>query len=666
MTLWTLLALLCAQEEKGRILVLLDDSESMGRVDPLGPDEAAGLEKLTGAPRGELRKMSRLERARKALAAVLPEWRKKGEVWIGTFTGKPSPDGTALESWTASASRSEFRLPDLERVVAVVVVSDFRIAGGLEAAQGCARRFLPMWTILPARPPPDVFLREPELPETALAGDTVRLRARIESRGLDGREATLGLFILERTSPSATAEELLKDARPDLTSTVRLADAGREFDMNVGCRRPGDYFVVVEVSPFEEEADRENNRIVLPLRVSDDTIRVLFVETVPRYEYRFLKTALLRDPKILCHTLLLSADADFPQEFTRGAKDPDFQAPLKEFPRTFKELSRYDALIFGDVAPKRLGAREDFDRIEKFVSEWGGGLVLVSGKSNPRLYLEQETLAKLVPVTEVGAAAEDANVTYGFALTEEGKGHPIPAYEKFGGSREKNAEHWEKGGQVGVRWFLPATKLKVTATPLVDLVDAKKETRHPLFVVQHYGRGRVFWSATDETWLWRYQSGDAPWYYPFWKRVLSWVRQGRLPQARFRVQGPPPVCRLGEKVRVRVRWLETPAVPEIPAVLETPRGDRRDLKIRDPWTLEFTPDEAGRHRLTVGEGEEARSFEFSVVIPRAEDDASLDPGTWRAMAERSHRSKKDRPQQFTLDGLGELSGDLPEVLFRKP
>ena len=48
--------------------------------------------------------------------------------------------------------------------------------------------------------------------------------------------------------------------------------------------------------------------------MADDKIKVLYVEHPPRFEYRYLKNSLVRDPKILAHCILTSADPEFSQE----------------------------------------------------------------------------------------------------------------------------------------------------------------------------------------------------------------------------------------------------------------------------------------------------------------------------------------------------------------
>ena len=96
---------------------------------------------------------------------------------------------------------------------------------------------------------------------------------------------------------------------------VRLEgnDRKQSVDFVFTPRRPGEYLLIAKIPAREDERTDQNNVLTHRLRVADDKIKVLFVDHQPRYEYRFLKSALIRDTKILVHVLLTNADEGFPQ-----------------------------------------------------------------------------------------------------------------------------------------------------------------------------------------------------------------------------------------------------------------------------------------------------------------------------------------------------------------
>src|SRR5204862_7366116 len=131
--------------------------------------------------------------------------------------------------------------------------------------------------------------------------------------------------------------------------------------------------LIIRINPRAEENTAHNTVLTHRLRVADDKIKVLYVDHPPRFEYRYLKNSLIRDPKILAHCFLTSADAEFPQEHTRS-DDPLFREPLKEFPKDLKTLLEYDVVIFGDVDPSKLGP-DAAKHLETFVTEFGKGII---------------------------------------------------------------------------------------------------------------------------------------------------------------------------------------------------------------------------------------------------------------------------------------------------
>lgn len=186
--------------------------------------------------------------------------------------------------------------------------------------------------------------------------------------------------------------------------------------------------------------------------------RVLYVEHAPRYEYRYLKDWLIRDASLAAQIFLLTADPEFPQEYSKTWE------ALTELPSTIEALLVYDLIILGDVPPGRVPAAA----LVSFVRDYGGGMIFLAPRNFAATPLES-----VLPVAATPSA-------------------------KCGGWRVQ-------------------TRAKAGATVLAEA------DRFPLFVTASMGRGRVFWSGTDETWRWRYLEGDGPRYGPFWREAMRWV-----------------------------------------------------------------------------------------------------------------------------------------------
>ncbi|GEM_PF-4033815 len=228
-------------------------------------------------------------------------------------------------------------------------------------------------------------------------------------------------------------------------------------------------------------------------------IRVLYVEGAPRYEYRFLKNYLIRDRAFLVHCFLTTAEDGFPQERSLHSDDPRFRQSLVSIP---EDLTGYDVLILGDVPAAALGGEQAAKRVRSFVREYGGGLALISGVGGPN-----PGLADLTPVVEKPPVETEFNRPEPPVISD--RDHPI-------------LRHAWKDRPVdslpGIRWHRLLDRVKAEAQVLARL-DPEKT---PLFVSWSAGRGRVFWSGTDETWTWRHGVGDEPWFAPFHRAVLRW------------------------------------------------------------------------------------------------------------------------------------------------
>lgn len=230
-------------------------------------------------------------------------------------------------------------------------------------------------------------------------------------------------------------------------------------------------------------------------------LRVLYVENAPRWEYRSLSSALIRDESLEVHCFLLSADPELPQAHSQSAGDPRFQAPLKSLPSTLEQLLDYDVVILGDVGPDSL-PEGTAEMLRSFVTEHGRGVLIVAGEAAMPGGWKGTDLEQILPV-ESETVRQELAPEERYVLTTEGK----------------------ESGLVEFADELPpiqsvlATRAKAGARTLAE--TGRADRRMPLFVTMSAGRGLVFFSGTDETWRWRFKTGDGPYFYPFWRRVIE-------------------------------------------------------------------------------------------------------------------------------------------------
>lgn len=295
-----------------------------------------------------------------------------------------------------------------------------------------------------ATTPPDVVLEE----------DLVMLDMQVRTVGYPFGAAApnVGLQLSVHRIDGEDREELRPTREESFATDVALSAIGRDDgSLNAaeytGAGRlsfkpmhQGIYRVDVRAEALPDERRETDNQVSTVVIVRDATVRVLYIEGGPRYEYRFLSSILLRgDRKIIMQGWLASAASTFPQLATilpasvtpnrRVRELPSLESlPLDldrlddwcpqcmdiqdvasgsgqraKCPRHGCELEpRYHVVILGDIEPQEIS--EDVEQrkrflagLERFVMDGGGLLVLAGEIAMPRLYGGTD-LEKLLPV----------------------------------------------------------------------------------------------------------------------------------------------------------------------------------------------------------------------------------------------------------------------------
>ena len=698
---------------RAHLLVLVDDSLSMRRGDPptrledqMKLADVTDLwnkeEPLPNDVRAQLLKLSRADLVRKALEnprlGVLAKLEEKLNVAYFTFSkGVRSVDtkenllpkygnDTCLGTETAigeSIKQARAMYKGLF-VAGIVVISDGRNNLGIDpatVARELKQQYIPIFTVAAGIPQrmKDIAFQDPEAKQVVRANNIHQLKYTVRSEGFDGEEIDISLHVYP-----LKPEDLIKDwAVVDPQELERiLSDPGTKvegthrFLLKEGSERlrdemqwepkiPGEYLVIARTPGREGERSAANNHVAQRVKVVDDKVRVLCVDHPPRWEFRYLRNALIRDPKVLVHCLQTSADEGFPQEISMDPTDEKFKTPLREFPKTMEELLLYDVIILGDINPSLLGGTEALANIKRFVIDFSGGLVLISGLMYAPRSFRGTPLEDLLPVhVEETREAEQYQQVFGYALTDYAKadgGHPVIKFPSLpANDLPKLIEKWEdldkrEDDLPGIRWFTKA-RAKPTAQTLVEITGLQGQDipgkRPPLFVVANTGHGRIFWSATDETHIWRYMVGDQPWFYPFWQQVMYWAMDRKLSGAqRYQLYLHRHDRRyvMGETVLLSAnafsRDFQPLQDPELEINVEPPQGTRFTIRLSKSQDKDgfyegaFQPREVGAYRIWAGDDDEtSRAVEkFIVYIPnREEDEPILDTAELREIAREGY------------------------------
>ncbi len=525
-------------------------------------------------------------------------------------------------------------------VAAVVLVSDGCENAGTTTAAEAARKVaaldipIPIFTVGVGSPdePRDIEVRNPQAAETILVGDEWEVGVTIRQHGYEHQPAALRLKLGDQEVEA---------------KGIYFGESGAEQQEKIIHKpdKPGKYTFTVEVPVQKDETIIENNEVSVVLNVVDDKIRVLYVDTYPRWEYRRLKNALIRDRTMFVNCLLIEADHNFPQEKSPVADVEE----MSVFPETRQELFKFDVIIFGDINPEmsqRIFRQPEnqLKWIEEFVRLHGGGFVMICGENSaPRVFAGtpvESLLPVMLPTGDEALASrgpvEEAKMP---ALTPEGWTHPVM---RLHSDPDLNRKLWvdPEFGLPGFYWHYPRLKEKPGATVLARHRDEPPgsafDERDVIFAFQYYGAGKTFISAADSTWMWCYKYGDLR-FYRFWRQVIKFVGQQHLlgEKKRFSLSVENSEYVVGDSARLTAKVLDENYRParfkaEQPVVLNLPNGEKKTLALAPKAGAEGTfedvvsLDQLGLHHAYIeetipGEGlKRVAETTFTVKVPLRE------------------------------------------------
>ena len=635
------------------VLFLFDGSGSMAREDGyVGDDEARdAVRALTGESADSV---SRIELAEAVRPRLLSAAREAGYVPRALrFADDVTPlaDGARLDARGAStaigdAIRGALAGARGRYVTDIVLVSDGRSNVGTppdEVAAAARAAGVAIDTVLVGddRTEVNVAVELVDAPEAVLEGDQIAVAARVSARGTEGSASLL----LEEVS--ARDPENVRLVASEEVPLVESGDrivlvAGRDaVDFGAGERR-----FRLRVAPLEGERVTDDNQVTVSVRVNRQKVRVLYVEGYPRHEYRFLNWELKRmDERIDVQLFLLSADAEFQQERTKGL------ASLKRVPTTREELlENYDVVILGDVNPYDISPDpskgEEFVRSLREFVERGGGLCVIAGRYDMPRAIAGTEFSEMLPVEldRAGATLLDVPTTetWRYRLESPAAPHEIVTLVE---DVERNRLLWEDPqGLHGFYWHYPVRGAKPGAEVLLRHPEARYgggDEPDPLLVAGYFPSGRTLFLSIEASWMWRNRFGHL-YYDTFWRGALRWLALGRMRSGdrRFQLEALRSTYDIADRVTLEARVLDDDFRPSEAAtqeiVLEDPDGEERPLDLSlvsgraGLFRGTFQPERPGRHvvRIRAGGGgpEIDVTAEFDVQLPSRESaDLSPDP-----------------------------------------
>ena len=427
-------------------------------------------------------------------------------------------------------------------------------------------------------PTKDIALLSVLADDIVRVNNTVTVYAAISQRGYAARTvaATLrrGSEILERMS-------------------VRLApdETRQEIHFNYIPKQAGRFDYSITIDTLAGEVSSANNRRGYTQAAISKKLRVLYAENEPRYEFRYLRNAILRDNSLEFACLLISGDTD--------DSTPQGNIPIHAFPKTEKELFTYDILVIGDV-PRAYFSEAQLQSIRRFVEDRGASLLVIAGDQHMPQEYTGTALEPVLPVVVGHSSPILSDTPFRWQLTPEGRRSAVMQMEENAG---RSADVWRS--LPGMYWAAGSERAQPGATVLaVHPTQRNQDGPAPLVAQQPFGSGKCFIQMVDSTYLWRKRVGDR-YFYRYWGQVFRALTPKELPgNSRFvQLNADRSSYRLGERVNLSARLLNAyyrPVKAEAVTIQLESGGHHRDLTLQATpgspglFTTQFQPERAGK------------------------------------------------------------------------
>jgi hypothetical protein len=593
-------------ESKPQIAILHDASKSMETIDA-GNTSGMGPKVI-----------SRTEATTKILAA--DDWRTlesdgKNKVTRLPFAkadrGTHPMNGTDINAALAEALKRHDNL----RAVIMLSDGDHNLGPSpVTAAQKMRMRGIPLFAIPvgSTKRLPDIDILTVAAPSYGIVGENVQIPFTIRS-SLD-REVR-------------TVVRMRDESGHEQSKNITIAPNSETYDsMLWRIRKEGSSTLQISLPVHERELIVANNTHKFSIAGRPEKIRVLVVESFPRWEFRFLRNALSRDPGVELSCLLFHP--------TLGPGAGKHYIP--SFPSKPEDLAPYDVIFLGDVGiGNNQLTKEQCTLIRGLVENQASGVVFLPGSKGNQFSLLATDLADLMPVVlddRQRNGIRDPLATP-LTLTSEGRSSLLTL---LGENEEENPEIWRQ--LPGFHWHAPVIKAKAGAEVLAVHGNSRsKFGATPLLVTKSAGNGKVLFMGIDSAWRWRRGVEDL-YHYRFWGQVARWMSYQRNMAAgkRVRVFFNPERPQPGDTVTLNANAFEPDGSPlrvgSVSVDLSSPDGRSQRLnleKLESTWgsfSGRFKIDQPGTWKLRVtNHNDESNPLETSLIAQGSEIEKTGQP-----------------------------------------
>ncbi len=576
------------RSEAPEIAVLVDVSGSMATEDVTGESNVVTRAQWIAAQRQ---------------TNIWAPLEKIGRVVFDEFS--PAPTNANADAGTDLTGTLETTLKRYENLRAVLMLTDgdWNLGG---APAGIATRYrerdVPIFSVAVGseKALPDILMERVSMPAYGLIGEQIALPFKVRNHLPREVKTTVSVMIEGR---AASKKEITIPAHGQLQDAILWSPrAVGEVDLKLS----------LPVDP--EERIAHNNEMPARISVRAETLRVLVVDSLPRWEYRYLRNALMRDPGVEMHSVL----------FLPGIGMGGGQNYLDGFPGTKEQLASYDVVFLGDVG---IGGGELTDKdvtlLKGLVEQQSSGLVFLPGRRGRHLTLLNSDLGDLMPVVltkdrETGVGLQNE---VPLLLSSTGQGHLLT---RFDADEARNADIWKN--LPGFYWNAAVEKSRPGSEVLgVHASMRNAWGRIPLLVTRPAGNGKVLFMGTDSAWRWR-RGVEDKFHYRFWSQVVRWMAHQRHLAGKdgIRLSYTPEAPNAGETVFLQTTVLDAGGFPlekgEVTGRITGPDGQLEDLEFESlggGWGVfktRFTPRQGGEFKVEIESRDAGRKLDSRITV----------------------------------------------------
>lgn len=631
-------------DAKPTIAVLWDDSQSMQTRDVL-PDSSA--------------KTSAVSRAEAiALLTKSETWSSLDEqlnVVLQPIGGSEIEGGSPADSAIAGTNLNTPLLEVASRVnqlLGVVLITDGDWNEGeppVEAASRLRMKNIPIFTVAAGSPSklPDVQLTSADIPTFGAAGKPVRIPFTIDSSL--PRE-----FLTTLTLKTSDGESVTKDVRVAPMSRTNESITWKPKTM-------GDFTLTASLPRHADEVIPDNNTKSAPIVIRQEKLRVLVVESYPRWEYRYLRNALSRDPGVDVSCLLFHPGLE---KVGGGSRDY-----IKVFPEAIEDLAEFDVVFLGDVGLEdNQLTEEQCELLRGLVEHQASGLVFMPGLQGRQFSLLGTKLAELCPVVfdQAQPGGWGSRTPGHFELTERGRASLLT---KLADTQTENVQVWED--LPGFQWYAPVIRAKAGSDVLAVHGEMSNQYgRLPLLATRTFGAGKVLFMGTDGAWRWR-KGVEDKYHYRFWGQVVRWMAYQRnmAKGETMRLFYTPDQPQIRQTLTFTAHVMDEGGEPlqqgDVIARIISPAGKTETVRLLaegDQWGVfqgRHVPTESGKHRVTLDCRQTSGTLQTSFFVHGEAIEQVGKPARPDVLQELSlvSRGKSVAPQE--IDDVIEMLADLP-------